>query len=139
VRIANERPPLPPPRPLTLSRLPSWSTLPLLRHFISARVGFLARVSELGIHLPTFLDFDAKIDAAITSLVGISPREAASYHWIPILRSLLLSLNGLGIPRFAGGLAGETACLLSRDHCYEFFEEYYPPLLRSTRDQWPAI
>ena len=54
------------------------------------------------------------------------------------IRSLPLSLFGLGIPRFAG-LAGETACLLSREHTYDFFEQHHPSLLSSTRDQWPVI
>jgi len=107
-------------RPLpAVLRLPSWSALPLIRQCVSARVGYLARVSELATNLPAFLDFDSKIDAAILSIAGVTPREAVSSFWLPTIRSLPLSLFGLGIPRFAG-LAGETACLLSREHTYDF-------------------
>ena len=62
-------------RPLpAVLRLPSWTALPLIRQCISARVGYLARVSELDANLPAFLEFDAKIDAAIASIAGITPR-----------------------------------------------------------------
>jgi len=117
-------------------RLPSWSALPLIRQSISARVGYLARVSELEAYLPAFLAFDCKIDAAILSVAGVTPREMASSFWLPTIRSLPLSFFGLGIP---AGLAGETACLLSREHSYDFFEQHHPSHLSSTRDQWPAI
>jgi hypothetical protein len=105
-------------------RLPSWSALSLIRQCISARVGYLARVST--------------IDAAIFSVAVVIPREMASSFWLPTIRSLSLSLFGLGIFCFAG-LAGETACLFSREHSYDFFEQHHPSLLSSTRDQWPAI
>ena len=136
--IANRRPPPSPSKPPAVLRLPSWSALPLIRQCVSARVGYLARVSELATNLPAFLDFDSKIDAAILSIAGVTPREAVSSFWLPTIRSLPLSLFGLGIPRFAG-LAGETACLLSREHTYDFFEQHHPSLLSSTRDQWPVI
>ena len=105
---------------------PSWSALPLIRQCVSARVGYLARVSKLATNLPAFLNFDSKIDAAILSIAGVTPREAVSSFWlrIPTIRSLPLSLFGLGILRFAG-LAGETACLLSREHAYDFFKQQY--------------
>jgi hypothetical protein len=119
-------------RPLpAVLRLPSWSALPLIRQCVSARVGYLARVSELATNLPAFLDFDSKIDAAILSIAGVTPREAASSYWVPT-RLLPLSLFGLGIPRFAGLAAGETACLLSRENTYDFFEQHHPSLLSST-------
>ena len=42
-------------RPLpAVIRLPRWSALPLIRQCISARVGYLARVSELEAYLPAF-------------------------------------------------------------------------------------
>ena len=55
-----------------------------------------------------------------------------------MLRSLPTGLGGLGIPRFAG-LAGDTACLLSREKTYEYLEEYQPTLLRSAEFNWPQI
>jgi hypothetical protein len=125
-------------RPLpAILRLPSWSALPIIHQCISARVGYLARVSKLAAN-PAFLDFDYKIDAAILSIAGVTPRKAVSKFWLPTIRWFPLSLFGLGIPRFAG-LAGETDCLLSREHSYDFFEQHHPSLLSSTRDQWPAI
>jgi hypothetical protein len=82
-------------------RVSSWSALPLIRQCVSARIGYLARVSELATNLPAFLDFDSKIDAAILSIAGVTPREAISSFWLPTIRSLPLSLFGLGIPRFS--------------------------------------
>ena len=107
---------------LAVLRLPSWSALPVIPQCISGRVGYLARVSELAAN-PAFLDFDSKIDAAILSIAGVTPRKAVSSFLLPTIRWLLLSLFGLGIPRFAG-LAGETACLLSREHSYDFFKQH---------------
>ena len=82
--------------------LPSWSALPLIRQFISARVGYLARISELETNISAFLDFDPKIDAAIHFIAGVTAREATASFWLlPTIRSLPLSLFGLGVPSFA--------------------------------------
>jgi hypothetical protein len=49
----------------------------------------------------------------ILFVAGVTLREAESSFWLPTVRSLPLSL------RFAG-LSGEIACLLSREHSYDF-------------------
>jgi hypothetical protein len=55
------------------------------------------------------------------------------------MRSNPLALGGLGITRYAG-LAGEQACLLSRQVTYEFIEEFYPLLARGTVEEfWEPI
>jgi hypothetical protein len=49
-----------------------------------------------------------------------------------------LALGGLGISRYAG-LAGEAACLLSRQLTYEFLEKYNPELLSGAFHTWNPI
>jgi hypothetical protein len=121
-----------------LSHLSSWSAISLLRQCISPRVAYLARVSELHDNLSAFQIFDEMIDTTIQAVGGISRSEFLHGGYARVLRSLPLALNGLGIPRFAG-LAGETACLLSREHTYNFLEEYYPSLLSCAESKWPKI
>ena len=51
------------------------------------------------------------------------------------IRCLPLDSNGLGLPRFHG-LAGDTACLLSRQATYDFLEWQFPELLAGARILW---
>lgn len=115
-----------------------WTSLALIRNCISARVGYIARVSELADNLNAFRQFDTLIDSAVQRAGSISEDEFSESGYGRVLRSLPTSLNGLGIPRYAG-LAGETACLLSREHCYDYLETYFPVLLRSAFTNWPPI
>ncbi len=73
------------PLPAVIIRLPSWSALPLIRQCTSARVGYLARVSELEANLSAFLAFDSTIDAAILSVAGVTPWEMALSFWLPTI------------------------------------------------------
>jgi hypothetical protein len=85
-------------------RLPSWSALPVIRQCISARVGYLARVSELEAYLPAFLAFDFKIDAAILSVAGVTPREIAFSFWLPTIQ-----LPPVAAPQFRTPAANKVA------------------------------
>jgi hypothetical protein len=105
--------------------LPNWSALPLIRQFISARVGYLARISELETNIfeletniSAFLDFDPKIDAAIHFIAGVTAREATASFWLlPTIRSLPLSLFGLGVPRFAASPLSTPPFYQSSSRC----------------------
>ena len=61
-----------------VSTLHAWTSLALIRHCVSARLGFLARVCELADKLSTFSFFDDRIDAAIIQTsCGITEDEIA--------------------------------------------------------------
>ena len=125
-------------RPIpALGQLNDWSTFSLLRHCVSPKVGYIARVSELAANLAAFQRFDSNIDDCLDALGCISPNELVDGS-VRILRALPQALGGLGIPRFAG-LAGETACLRSRERTYEHMEEFHPMLLSSVFREWPPI
>ena len=108
-----------------ITTLHASTALALTRNCVSARIGYLARVSELADNVDAFSTFDDRIDVAIRSIVGVTDDEYSINGYGRVLRSLPSGLGGLGILRFAG-LAGETACLLSREKAYEYLEEYQP-------------
>jgi hypothetical protein len=120
------------------STLHAWTSLALIRHCVSARLGFLARVCELADNLIAFSFFDDRIDVAIQTSCGITEDEFSLNGYGRVLRSLPAGAGGLSIPRFAG-LAGETACLLLREKTYDYLEVYQPNLLRSAETNWPPI
>ena len=107
--------------------------LALTRNCVSARIGFLARVSELTDNIDAFSTFDDRIDASIRSIAGVTDDDEYSRNgYARVLRSLPLGLGGLGIPCFAG-LARETACLLSLEKPYEYLEECQPTYFSQER------
>ena len=121
-----------------VSTLHAWTSIALIRYCVSARLGFLARVCELADNLSAFSFFDDRIDVAIQTSCGITEDEFSLNGYGRVLRSLPAGAGGLGIPRFAG-LAGETACLLSREKTYDYLEVFQPTLLRSAETNWPPI
>ena len=121
-----------------IGRLKPWSIWQLVRYCISSRMGYLARVGELAHNLEAFRTFDQRIDEVLRAAARIGPEDLDAVHKFDRLRALPLALNGLGIPRYAG-LAGETACLLSRQVAYLFWETHNPALLHGTREDWPPI
>ena len=119
-----------------LALLQPWSSWNLLRFCVSARIGYLARVLEPADTHSAFSLFDDRIDAAVFSLAGtVDPAERHLARW---LRCLPLDLNCLGLSRFHG-LAGDTACLLSRQATYDFLERHFPELLAGARILWTPI
>ena len=48
------------------------TALALTRNCVSARIGYLARVSELADNVDAFSTFDDRIDAAIRSIAGVT-------------------------------------------------------------------
>ena len=121
-----------------MGRLKPWSVWQLVRYCVVARMGYLARVGELAYNLEAFRVFDQRVDEALRAAARISADDLDGEHKFDRLRALPLALNGLGIPRYAG-LAGETACLLSRQVTYLFWETHNPALLHGTREDWPPI
>lgn len=119
-----------------LSHLQPWSAWRLLRTCICARLGYLARVLEPSDTDVAFALFDQRVDAAVSVIAAAPhPEEQFLLQW---LRSLPLELNGLGLPRFCG-LAGDTACLLSRDRTYDFLESHLPELIIAVPRLWTPI
>ena len=80
--------------------------------------------------------FDQRIDAAVATIAQINRTE--EHFLLRWLRSLPLDLNGLGLPRYHG-LAGDTACLLSRETTYKFLKSHQPELLVGVPDLWETI
>ena len=119
-----------------LALLQPWSTWNLLRSCVSSRLGYLARVLEPADTTIAFSLFDDRIDEAVFGLASLSdPTDKHIARW---LRGLPLDLNGLGLPRY-NGLAGDTACLLSRQATYDFLERHFPELLAGARLLWTPI
>ena len=48
------------------------TALALTRNCVSARIGYLARVSELADNIDAFTIFDDRIDAAIQNIAGVT-------------------------------------------------------------------
>eukprot|EP01036_Dinobryon_divergens_P034303 gene34303-44309_t len=105
-----------------VSTLHAWTSLALIRHCVSAPLGFLARVCELADSLSAFSFFDDRIDVAIQTSCGITEDE---FSLTGYGRDVSVAACWRWGPRFAG-LAGETACLLSREKTYDYLEEYQP-------------
>lgn len=84
--------------------------------------------------------FDKEIDKAILNIAGenVDQLPLQRQAEIAYLRTLPLALGGLGITRFYG-LAGEQACLLSRQVTFEFIEKHVPELCDGARRSWPPI
>ena len=104
-----------------LMKLLPWATYSLLRHCVSARAGYIARVSEIG---SCFL--------SLAQLLSTLKEGPCDVPWFFLLRSIPLALGGLGIPRQAG-IDGETAYLLSWEISYLNLESHYPGLIFWTR------
>jgi hypothetical protein len=124
-----------------LKYLSPWSNWNLLRNCITAKVGYIARVGEIDLCLDSFRSFDSKVDRAVLEMAG-GVGDGDDYEEIKLvvsaIRSMPLALGGLGISRYAG-LAGETACLLSRQLTYEYLEKYNPELLSGAFQKWNPI
>jgi len=119
-----------------LTSLQPWTSWHLLRSCISARLGYLARVLEPSDTSEAFTHFDQCIDDAVATIAQVNrTEEKFLLRW---LRCLPLDLNGLGLPRYHG-LAGDTACLLSRETTYNFLETHHPELIVSVTDLWQPI
>lgn len=118
-----------------------WASWNLLRYCVTARVGYLARVLEPEASQGAFTRLDEAVDATILSCAGVSSTTPISEDCMRValfLRSLPLALGGLGIARYSG-LAGEKACLLSRQLVYEFIEQYHPEFTAGARLLWNPI
>jgi hypothetical protein len=123
-----------------LSNLLAWSRWNLLRHCITAKLGYIARVSEFELGVDSFRNFDRKVDDAVLKMakVGGGEDDEDTKNLVKSIGSLPLALGGLGIPRLAG-VTGETACLLSRQMLYEFLEQFNPVLLSGAISKWSPI
>lgn len=123
-----------------LTAISPWVAWNLLRSCITARIGYLARVVEKDLCFAALQHFDKAIDKAILNIAGenIDHLPIQRQAEVAYLRTLPLALGGLGITRFYG-LAGEQACLLSRQVTFEFIEKHIPELCEGARRSWPAI
>jgi hypothetical protein len=123
-----------------LSNLLPWSRWNLLRHCITAKLGYIARVSEFELGVDAFRSFDSKVDDAVLKMakIGGGDDDEDTRSLVKAICSLPLALGGLGIPRLAG-VTGETACLLSRQLIYEFLEQHNPELLSGAFRKWNQI
>jgi hypothetical protein len=119
-----------------LATLQPWTIWHLLRSCITARLAYMARVLEPPDTAPAFSRFDQHVDAIVGTMTHAdSDEERFLLQW---LRCLPLDLNGLGLPRYCG-LAGDTACLLSRELTYNFLEAHNPELLVGITELWLPV
>lgn len=124
-----------------LADFPGWVGWNLLRHCLTAKVGYLARVVEPRGTLKFFDSFDQEVDKMIFCLADFAPNgiNALEVSIVKTLRSLPMRMGGLGIPRYSG-LAGEAATLQSRQFCYEYMENHLDPMLLGGAHQyWDGI
>jgi hypothetical protein len=131
-----------------LQQFSPWVIWQLLKYCVNARMGYLSRVVEVQNSMAALADFDEVVDKVILKIAGMDSSLAGDTSAegedpcvadIKFLRSNPLARGGLGITRYAG-LAGETACLLSRQVTYEYIEKYYPLLTVGTDEQfWDPI
>ncbi len=137
---SKRRPPSSPPRPQNLSQS-SFVVSPAGPHFvpiihqcISARVGYLARVSELEANLPS-LPSTPRSTRPFTPLPESRPVPASGFP----LFGCFLSPSSTSVFPALPALPGKPLVYsISRVYCFDFFDQHHPSLLRSTRHHWPA-
>jgi hypothetical protein len=124
-----------------LEHVSPWAAWNFLRHCITARVGYLARVVEPVSSMQALARFDKIIDEVVSKLAGpdvFSERRPERITLTNCIRSLPLALGGLGLLRFAD-VAGEKAVLLSRQVAYDFIEKNHNVLMQGINSSWMRI
>jgi hypothetical protein len=108
---------------------PSYQQFPLLRSCINARPFYLARCLHPAVSRPYFMDFDSRIDTALSRLVGTH----AAYEWTSLLRHLPPRHGGIGLRRLSRiqEAAYTSSWLSSMKYLYEVIGGTVQDLIRT--------